>query len=115
MRGGGRPYSSRSRRKGSPKPIGPVVGQVLNELGLEAAARVFRISERWEEAVGPEVASHCRPAAMRGGVLEAVVDSSVWCQELQMQRRQLLAQLRDVLGDDAPADLRLRVGYTQRP
>jgi predicted nucleic acid-binding Zn ribbon protein len=102
------------RRKSRPRPIGPVVGQVLSDLGLEAAQEAFRIGELWEEVVGAEVASHCRPVAVRGRVLEAEVDSSVWCQQLQMEREQLLARLHDALGDGAPSDLRLRVGYTRR-
>ena len=103
------------RRRGTPTPIGKVVGQVLDDLGLDAAAKAFRISQRWESAVGSEIARHCRPVAMRGDVLETVVDTSVWCQQLQMQRPQLLEKLRDVLGADAPSDLRFRVGYTGRP
>ena len=102
------------RRKSRPKPIGNVVGQVLADLGLEAAQDAFRIGEVWEQAVGSDVARHCRPVAVRGKVLEAEVDSSVWCQQLQMEREQLLAALREVLGDAAPSDLRLRVGYNRR-
>jgi predicted nucleic acid-binding Zn ribbon protein len=102
-----------ARRRSKPKAIGPVVGQVLGDLGLDAAMSAFRIGELWEEAVGPEIARHCRPVAVRGGVLEAEVDSSVWCQQLQMERPQLLQALKDTLGDDAPADLRLRVGYSR--
>jgi predicted nucleic acid-binding Zn ribbon protein len=88
---------------------------VLDELGLDAAASARRIAERWEQAVGPEIALHCRPIAVRGGVLEVEVDSSAWCQQLQMERPRLLQALRDALGDDAPADLRLRVGYARGP
>ena len=104
-----------ARRRTQPKPIGPVVGQVLSDLGLGGASAAFRIAELWPEAVGQEIARHCRPVIVRGGVLEAEVDSSVWCQQLQMQRPQLLEKLREVLGEDAPSDLRFRVGYTGRP
>ncbi len=103
------------KRRSTPQAIGPVIGQVLGDLGLDAAMAAFRIGELWEEAVGEEIASHCRPVAVRGGVLEAEVDSSVWCQQLQMERVQLLAALREALGDDAPSDLRLRVGYSRHP
>ncbi len=102
------------RRNTAPRPIGSLLGPVLAELGLEAASAAFRIAERWDDAVGPEVSKHCRPVAVRKGVLEAVVDSSVWCQQLQMQRPQLLARLREVLGEDAPSDLRFRVGYPRQ-
>jgi predicted nucleic acid-binding Zn ribbon protein len=47
---------------------------------------------------------------MRGEVLEATVDSSVWCQQLKLRTPEILAALRRELGDAAPADLRLRIG-----
>jgi len=70
----------------------------------------MRIAACWEQAVGAEIAAHCRPSALRGGVLEVTVDSSVWCQQLQMRRDEILGGLRSALGADAPADLRFRVG-----
>jgi predicted nucleic acid-binding Zn ribbon protein len=90
--------------------IGSLVPRVLGDLGLSETARVVRVAECWADAVGPEIARHCRPHAMRGGVLEATVDSSVWCQQLQLRTPEILAALRRALGDDAPADLWLRMG-----
>jgi predicted nucleic acid-binding Zn ribbon protein len=69
----------------------------------------MRIAACWEEAVGGEIAGHCEPYALRGEVLEVVVDSSVWSQHLQMRREEILEGLRGALGADAPADLRFRV------
>jgi len=105
----------RRRRKGKFTAVGAVLGGVLDDLGLEGVQAAFRVGECWEQAVGPVIAEHCRPIALRHGVLEAEVDSSVWCQQLQLQRPQILTALRDVLGDEAPSDLRFRVGYSQRP
>ena len=99
------------RRRGSPTLVGKVVGQVLDDLGLDAAAKAFRISRRWESAVGREIARHCRPVAMRGNVLETVVDTSVWCQQLQLQSPEILAALQEELGDQAPCEIHFRVGY----
>ena len=86
------------------------MGAVLSDLGLETAAAALRVGECWEEAVGSEIARHCRPVGLRGGVLEVTVDSSVWCQQLQLRRLEILTELRRVLGDEAPGDLRFRVG-----
>ena len=91
-----------TRAKGEPEAIGKLVPQVLRELGFDASARVVRVAERWQEAVGPDVASHSRPTALRADRLEVSVDSSVWCQQLQLRAPELLASLRQVLGDDAP-------------
>jgi len=104
----------RTPKRGRPRAVGGVVGQVLSELGLEAAASAYRLAQRWEAIVGPEVAARCRPLGMRGQVLEAEVDSSVWAQQLQLRRPEILAALRRELGEEAPSELRFRVGYTRR-
>ena len=98
------------RGKGKPRSLRTLVPGVLDDLGLDSVAAVVRIAERWSDAVGPEVARHCQPVALRRGVLEATVDTSVWCQQLQLQRDDILAALRREFGDEAPAELRLRVG-----
>ena len=98
------------RSRGRFEPIGSLLPRVLSDLGLTETARVMQIAARWEEAVGREIADHCRPTALRGGLLEATVDSSVWCQQLQLRAPEILEALRRVLGEDAPSDLRMRVG-----
>jgi predicted nucleic acid-binding Zn ribbon protein len=105
MRPTGRPPG-----KKRPQRVGALVPEVLRDLGLGESARALRIHERWAEVVGPEVASHCRPVALRDGVLEARVDSSVWCQTLRLRTPQLLEALARELGDDAPRSLWLRLG-----
>lgn len=102
------PTGGRGRRE--PERVGATLPGVLRDLGLGESARALRIHERWAEAVGPEVAAHCRPVALRSGVLEAHVDSSAWCQTLRLRAPEILAALRAALGDDAPASLWLRVG-----
>ena len=99
----------RRRTQSEPERLGRLVPRVLEDLGFDAAVRVVRIAERWEEAVGPEIARHCQPTALCDGMLEASVDSSAWCQELRLRTPEILAALRRVLGDAAPADLRLRL------
>lgn len=100
----------RRRPREAPERVGALVPRVLGDLGLDAAARILRIAERWEAAVGPELARHCHPTALRHDELEVTVESSVWCQQLQLQRAEILAALRRVGPDDAPARLWLRVG-----
>jgi predicted nucleic acid-binding Zn ribbon protein len=90
--------------------VGELVGRVLADLGAGPTARAVRIAEHWAEAVGSEVAGHSRPVAIRGNVLEVAVDTSVWCQQLKLQAPEILAALREVVGDDAPADVWWHVG-----
>jgi predicted nucleic acid-binding Zn ribbon protein len=101
---------SRRRPKVDPVPVGKAVSQVLTELGHGGAAAVLRLTTRWEEIVGAEVAAHAWPSDLRGGVLEVTAASSVWAQHLQLRREEILAELAAALGEHAPTGLRFRVG-----
>jgi predicted nucleic acid-binding Zn ribbon protein len=101
--------SRRHPPKKRPQALGELLERVLHDLGGGETARALRIAERWEEAMGPEVAAHSRPVALRQEVLEVAVDNSVWCQQLQLRSPEILAALRDRLGEDAPARIWLRV------
>jgi len=99
----------RRARKSQPESLGPLLHRVLDDLGAGDAALVLRIAERWPEAVGEDVASRCRPTALQGRLLIAEAESSVWCQQLQLRVPEMLAGLRRVFGEEAPAEIRLRV------
>ena len=100
----------RPRRRGPPEPLAQLVPRVLDDLGLGQASQVLRIVEGWEAAVGPEIAAHSRPLALRGSQLEVGVESSVWSQQLKLLEPQILEGLRRVLGAEAPTALVLRIG-----
>jgi len=107
--------SPRPRRpKSRPQAVGELVNRVLADLGAGATARAVRIADRWEEAVGREIAGHSQPVAIRGEVLEVSVDTSVWCQQLQLRTPEILAGLRRVVGEDAPSEVWLCLGKGRR-
>jgi predicted nucleic acid-binding Zn ribbon protein len=87
-----------------------MVGRILGELGHGEAARVLRIAAQWEPVVGAEIAGQAEPVRLRGNVLEVRVASSVWANHLQLRRDEILAGLAQLLGSDAPTDLRFHVG-----
>lgn len=99
------------RRRGRPREIGTLLEGVLGDLGLDATRAAFRVGQHWQQAVGPEIARHARPLGLRGQTLEVEVDTSVWCQQLQLQQLEILAALRRELADEAPQALHFRVGY----
>jgi len=82
---------------------------VLGDLGLDSAARAFRVGEVWAETVGEPGAAHSRCVGVRGEVIEVAVDSSVWCHQLQLEKARLLSGLAERLGSEAPSDIRFRV------
>jgi predicted nucleic acid-binding Zn ribbon protein len=70
----------------------------------------MQVQGRWAELAGAEAAAHSSPEALRGPVLDVRVDASVWGQQLQLRSPEILRALRELLGDDAPTELRFRVG-----
>ena len=100
----------RKPRRTHPVPLARIVPKVLGDLGFDETALILRIAGRWEEVAGVEGARHSRPHLIRAGVLETMVDSSVWAQELQVQRLQILGELRRIFGEEAPKELWLRLG-----
>ena len=103
------------RGRGEPEGVAAALSRILSGIDLGPAARSAEIARRWEEILGSEVAAHCRPVGLKGEVLHAEVETSVWCQQLQMRTPEILAALRGALGESAPTALRLRVGYNRRP
>ncbi len=100
--------------EGKRGPLGDLVQEVLTELGLDQAAVGARILGIWDEALGPALAPHCRPEGIRRRVLHARVPDSAWMQRVQLETPQILERLRDHLGEEAPAALRLVIGGRAR-
>jgi predicted nucleic acid-binding Zn ribbon protein len=98
-----------TRRRSEPRRVGAVLPRLLDELGFGAARAAMRAQESWPAVVGEAAAAHSGVEALRGRTLEVAVDSSVWGQQLQLRTSEILAGLRDLLGDDAPAELRFRL------
>lgn len=99
--------TARGRRE--PRPVGEVVSSVLDDLGLESDPVLRTILREWPSVVGEASAEHCRPSALRRGVLEIDADTSLWCQELTLRSDAILESLRQAHGERAPAELWFRV------
>ncbi len=107
---GADPGQRRKRIEG----VGAVLGDALRAMEIDRAQPAAEAAESWLEAVGAEVARHSRPVGVKAGVLHVEVDSSVWCQQLQLQTPEILTALRGQMEEGrAPTELRFRVGYTR--
>ena len=54
---------------------------------------------RWEEVVGPMLASKSAPDRYDHGTVWVAVTGSAWAQELRMVKNQILGKLRQISGD----------------
>jgi len=62
--------------------------------------------QAWPRLAGPQLAAHCRPLDLRGGLLSVGAAPGPWLQALQYNRHQLLGALRGA--GFAIRDLRIR-------
>jgi len=63
----------------------------------------------WAEAVGERIAAAAEPVSENGDTVLVTCLDHVWAQELNLMQEQLLAGLRERLGERAPKSLRFRV------
>jgi predicted nucleic acid-binding Zn ribbon protein len=103
----------KGRPRGKLEPLGPLVGKLLEGLGLDKRLREFRAVEAWEEAVGKTVSEHATPTGIREGVLFVEVDSSVWMQELSLLRESIVERLNAALG--VPLVRRIVLSLERKP
>ncbi|GGI03099.1 DUF721 domain-containing protein [Egicoccus halophilus] len=104
------PETDGIRRISPPTPIGDSLQSFVRRRGWDERLRGATAWSRWDEIVGPELASRCEPVRLAGGTLVVRAESQVWATQLRYLTTQLVTNARAVLGTDAVRDLRLTVG-----
>ena len=99
--------NNRSRRKPDElRPAGEILAGVLAGLGLNERLREREAMLRWEEVVGPEIASKSSVLRIRDGILFIKVDSAAWRQELGFMKRRILDSYERQVGPGLVRDIR---------
>ena len=92
----------------APRPASFALRAALREsaprTGLGAVQTV------WPQVVGEAIATASEPVAERDGVITIRCESATWAQELTLMEGELLARLKEQLGDAAPQGLRCSAG-----
>ena len=107
---GGRMVYRPLKRSPDAHPIGKVVESILRRYRPQAGEAFSQIWDVWEKAVGHGIAAQARPAAFRNGVLVVHASNSVWLQQLQFLRPEIIAKLNDHCGRDVVRELKLKIG-----
>ncbi len=89
-----------------------ILARLMTRPDLEHRARQGPLFERWPELVGDLLARRCRPVSIRKGVLLVQVSDSVWMQELQMQKFQILQRIWALVGEGEVTDVRWTIRGT---
>jgi predicted nucleic acid-binding Zn ribbon protein len=116
-------YSASGPDDRDPQRIGSVLRDVVGARGWERPLADARIFAEWPALVGPDVAAHCSPTALRAGELRITAESTAWATQLRLLSTALLSRLRAELGADVvvrlvisgPAAPSWRHGRLSRP
>ncbi len=85
--------ASSSRRPGPLEPIDSVLDKLFHEGKLARSLQVAQLENCWPELVGDDAAPHCSPEKISRGKLYIHVDSSVWCQHLDLFKEDVLQKM----------------------
>ena len=69
----------------------------------------------WPAAVGKRLAGRTRVSGLVRERLVVEVEDAMWQRNLHGLRKQILGNLGDLLGAEAPADVEFRIGVPRRP
>jgi predicted nucleic acid-binding Zn ribbon protein len=83
-----------------PQPVGDVVAEYVVDRGWQRPLSEARVFSDWAAIVGPDVAAHCHPAALREGELRVSAESTAWATQLRLLGGTLLARIVAELGPD---------------
>lgn len=81
-----------------PASIGEAIEELVTRRGWKEHLRVSATWARWPEIVGHELAEHCEPAGLSGGVLTLRVTSAAWAAQLRYLSPELVDKVDAALG-----------------
>lgn len=73
------------------------------------------VKAAWNAAVGRRLAARTRPVGLVRERLVVEVQDALWQKNLFGLRSQILRNLAEIAGADAPSDIEFRVGIPRRP
>ena len=110
-RSGGRPrrrgYSGAGPDERDPQPLGRAASRLVTDRRWADRLARGRLFARWPELVGPEIAAHVHPEALRDGELTVRTDTTAWATQLRALQRQLLERIAAGVGPQVVRRLRV--------
>lgn len=90
---------SRSDSGGPLEPVGDVLDGLLRRLRLDERFAAADATERWEGAVGPEIAQRTRCEGVRDGELLVSVRGAAWMADLAVRKHEILKRINADLAE----------------
>ena len=91
-----------------PRGLNEVLGKVLRRMRVSDESSAIGLFSGWRQIVGDAIADHAVPKRLEKRVLVVEVDDPAWATQLKFLESQLIATLRDSVGDEVES-LEIRV------
>ena len=91
-----------------PRALNEVLGKVLRRMRVSDQSSAIGLFSGWRQIVGDTIADHAVPKRLEKRVLVVEVDDPAWATQLKFLESQLIATLRDNVGDEVES-LEIRV------
>jgi predicted nucleic acid-binding Zn ribbon protein len=91
-----------------PRALNEVLGKLLRRMHVSDESSAIGLFSGWRQIVGDTIADHAVPKRLEKRVLVVEVDDPAWATQLKFLESQLIATLRDSVGDEVES-LEIRV------
>ena len=91
-----------------PRPLGDVLQEVIDELGVRKEIDEARVIETWASVAGDKINEVTESAWMKDSTLYVKITSAAWRQELHMNRRKWRERLNGEFESDLVEEINFR-------
>jgi predicted nucleic acid-binding Zn ribbon protein len=98
-------------RKSRPFPfvtLSAALQGAVNTPVMKRRLNAIPIAQEWRAMVGETVAEHVQPSALDKGILTLEADSSVWRQQINFEKKELLKKVQARIGADTIKEIRIK-------
>jgi predicted nucleic acid-binding Zn ribbon protein len=101
-------------RNKPPEKIAAVLRPILDRFDAEGHFAVVRLIREWPGIAGETIARRTEVDSLKFHTAVIKVSTAMWIQELTLMKAQILARVRERLGDDSVRDIRFVRGNLSR-
>jgi hypothetical protein len=94
--------------------IASALQPILDRLDVEGEFGLSRLIRAWPEIAGETIARRTEVVSLKFHTAVIKVSGAMWIQELSLMKTQILAHVRETLGDDIVRDIRFIAGRLSR-
>jgi predicted nucleic acid-binding Zn ribbon protein len=102
-----RGYSGPGPDPRDPQPFSAVLERLVKARGWQRPAAEATVFGRWEQVVGADVASHCRPIKLEDGELTVEAESTAWATQLRLLAGKLIVRIAGEVGHNVVKKLHI--------